>query len=86
MTDGNIDLVPDDHSEHRDRIEQLLDEQARREKKLMSMIAGLERKIDYLNFSLPLSEEERVKNRYIRMYAMNGAAVPFMNQHRTVKK
>jgi len=82
MAEENIDLVPDDHSGHRERIEQLLSEAARREKKLINMVGQLEKKLDYLNRSLPISEEERVKNRFIRMYAMNGTTAPFFSPHK----
>lgn len=81
MSVPELELVPDDHSASRERIEKLLQDQAKRERILIDMVKKLEKKLDFLNKSMPLTEEERLKNRAIRMYAMKGTTSPFFSSH-----
>jgi len=77
----DIELFPDDHSGNHERIAKLLEDQAERERKLMAMVEDLQRKMDQINNSLPLTEEERAKNRMIRMYSTKGIAAPFFHPY-----
>ncbi len=76
-------FADDIHTNSREKIQQLLEDQATREEKLLKMIEDLKDKIDLIQNSLPLSEEERAKNRMIRLYNKNGIVAPFFHSHST---
>lgn len=77
MSDEEIELVPDIHPNNKERIAELLEEQAEREERLIAMVKDMQRMINNISNSMPITEEERLKNRMIRMNFTAGIAAPF---------
>ena len=47
-----------------------------------SKLTNLDKKLSFIQYSMPLTEEERVRNRNIRMHAINGSVAPFFANHK----
>lgn len=82
-------LVPDKHSGSNSDIENLLMKMDKRMDVLMkklqqvdTKITNLDKKLSFIQYSMPLTEEERVRNRNIRMHAINGSVAPFFANHK----